>query len=87
MYVPAGRPQTSQQARELGGRIAGVINDYLAQNPGVTGRDVIESFDVARSLLPPGLAGSVPRQRLLIAISLGLLVLGLLAALLLARGG
>ncbi len=87
MYVPTGTPQPSQLARELGGRIAGVIQEYLAQNPGVSGPDVIQAFDVARSLLPPGFAGAVPRQRLLIAVSVGLLVLGVLAALLLARGG
>jgi hypothetical protein len=87
MYVPTGTPQASPQARELGGRIAGVIQDYLSQNPGLGKLDVIQAFEVARSLLPPGLAGGAQRQRLLIAISLGLLVLGVLAALLLARGG
>jgi hypothetical protein len=86
MYVPVHKPQPSRQARELGDRIAGLVQSYLAENPGASGNDVMQAFEVAQSMLPAADGGAARRARLLIAIAIGLLMFGVLAALFMARG-
>jgi hypothetical protein len=87
MYVPTGSQQASPQATELGHKIAGVIQEYLSANPGVSGAEVMQAFGVARSLLPASVSGAAARAKLLIALSVGLLLLGILGALFFARAG
>jgi hypothetical protein len=87
MYVPTGPQQASPQATELGHRIADVVQEYLTANPGVGGSEVMQAFGVARSLLPASISGAAVRAKFLIALSVGLVLLGLLAALFFARVG
>jgi len=87
MYVPVSTPQPSPQATELGHKLAGVIQEYLTQNPGVSGTEVMQAFGVARSLLPGNVSGAAAKAGLLIAISVGMLLLGILVALFVARSG
>ena len=67
--------------------LPGVVQEYLSQNPGISGPEVIQAFGVARSMLPSSISGAAARARILIAISVGLVLLGLLAFLFVARPG
>ena len=87
MYVPTGPSQPSQQATELGHRIADAVQEYLTLNPGISGPEVMQAFGVARSLLPPSIGGAAARAKLLVALGVVLLLLGVLGALFFARAG
>ena len=82
MYVPVQSPPPSAQAMDLGQRIVSTVRAYLADNPGIGSTDVAQAFTVARQLLRSEMGGlSQQKAILLIAVILGVLVLGLTVAL------
>ncbi len=77
MYVPVIPPSPSAEAKELGGLIAQVVQDYRAANPEMSSEDVRQALTVAREEVCTGSRCATRLVAFLIA-GLAALALGLL---------
>jgi len=82
MFVPMATPsQASAAAMELGQRLVNVIEEYRRQHPGMTDEDIRLALRIASQHS----AGASQRIRMLTILTIGLLVAGLLAFLMIAQ--
>jgi hypothetical protein len=89
MWVPVvvTPPPPSPEAQELGQRIANLVREHQAGRGRMSGRDVLQSFQVARTLLRSEIGGSPAAPGVLVALLLGLLALGAGALFFFSKGG
>ena len=77
-YAPV--PPPSERARELGGKLAEAVRNFLQENPGVSALEIRQAFRLALTEI------GIKSQAAPIALAIGLVVLGLASLLFLGRG-
>jgi len=80
MFVPPVQDRASALAIELGNRIAGLIQEFKQSHPGTSDTDVRNAIRIAEMQ-----SGSSARTQLVVALTVGLLLLGGLAAFFFSR--
>jgi len=74
-FVPPPQSRASTLAIELGNKIAGLIQEFKASHPGTSDTDIVNALRIAEKQ-----TGAGATRQVVVAVAVGLLLLGVLLA-------